>query len=118
MSFIRTITGDVEISEMGLTYSHEHVIIDESYPILENPDFLLNDVDAITQELSDLFQKGVRTMIDAMPANCGRNPLKLAEVSKRSGWQIVSCTGIPLGSYDPPTHWRSTSSAYQLADRY
>lgn len=118
MSFIRTITGDVEISEMGLTYSHEHVIIDESYPILENPDFLLNDVDAITQELSDLFQKGVRTMIDAMPANCGRNPLKLAEVSKRSGIQIVSCTGMHLEIYYPPTHWRYTYSEDQLAELF
>lgn len=115
MSFVRTINGDIPAEELGITYSHEHVIIDESYPVLGNPDFLLSDVKAITKELTDLYRTGVRAMIDAMPVNCGRNPVKMAEVSRRSGIHLISCTGMHLEMYYPPTHWRYDYSEEQLA---
>ena len=43
MSFVRTVLGDIEPQEMGLTYSHEHIVIEESFPTIANPDFILNN---------------------------------------------------------------------------
>jgi len=118
MAFFRTVLGDLPIEEMGLCYAHEHIIIEESFPTLNNPLFLLNDVEKVSKELQAVYALGGRTMVDTMPSNCGRNVLKLAEVSRRSGIQIVVPTGIHLEMYYPPTHWRYTYTEDQLADLF
>lgn len=115
MSFVRTVLGDISPAQMGLTYSHEHIIIEESFPTLENPLFLLNDVEKVSAELQNFYAQGGRTMVDTMPANCGRNVLKLAEVSKRTGVHVIAPTGIHLEMYYPPHHWRYAYSEDQLA---
>ena len=112
--FVRTVLGDIPASQLGVTYAHEHLIIDESFPTQANPDFLLNDVDKVTEELTRVYAAGGRTMVDTMPANCGRNVLKLAEVSRRTGIQIVAPTGIHLEMYYSQTHWRYQYSEDQL----
>ena len=114
MSFVRTVLGDIPASQMGITYSHEHLIIETSFPTQANPDFLLNDVDKVAEELTRVYAAGGRTMVDTMPANCGRNVLKLAEVSRRTGIQIIVPTGIHLEMYYPETHWRYQYSEDQL----
>lgn len=114
MSFIRTVLGDISPAQAGITYAHEHLIIEESFPTQANPDFLLNDVDKVSAELMQVYEAGGRTMVDTMPANCGRNVLKLAEVSRRTGIQIVVPTGIHLEMYYPQTHWRYQYSEDQL----
>ena len=58
MSFVRTVLGDIEPSHMGLTYSHEHIIIEESFPTLSNPLFILNDVEKVSDELIQFHQAG------------------------------------------------------------
>jgi len=40
MSFVRTVLGDIRPDELGLTYSHEHIVIEESFPTLANHDFI------------------------------------------------------------------------------
>ncbi len=105
-NFFRTVLGDKPVSEMGLTYSHEHIVIEDSYVTEKHPEFLLNDTDRIAEELLEFYAAGGRTMVDTMPANAGRNPLKLAEVSRRSGVQIIAPTGIHLEIYYPKHHWR------------
>ncbi|MBD2702027.1 aryldialkylphosphatase [Spirosoma sp. BT702] len=114
MTFIRTVLGDIDPSQAGVTYAHEHIIIEESFPTQTNPDFLLNDVAKITAELTQVYAAGGRTMIDTMPVNCGRNVVKLADVSSRSGIHIVAPTGIHLEKYYPASHWRYQYSEDQL----
>lgn len=112
--FIRTVLGDIPAREMGCTYSHEHIIIEESYPTLSNPLFLLNDVNKVSEELIRFYAAGGRTMVDTMPADCGRNVLKLAEVSRRTGVHIIAPTGIHIEKYYLPNHWRYTYTEDQL----
>jgi 5-phospho-D-xylono-1,4-lactonase len=114
----RTVLGDIESTEMGLTYSHEHIVIEESFPTDGNVDFLLNDISKISSELAHLKKLGVSTMIDTMPANAGRNVLKLAEVSRNSGIQIVAPTGVHLEIYYPKHHWQFDYSEDQLSDLF
>lgn len=106
MSFVRTVLGDIPPDQMGLTYSHEHVVIEEGFTTMANPDFILNDTDRIGKELKELYDAGGRTMVDTMPAACGRNVLKLAEVSRQSKINIIAPTGIHLEIYYPVNHWR------------
>ncbi|MCC5929988.1 MAG: aryldialkylphosphatase [Cyclobacteriaceae bacterium] len=116
--FIRTVLGDVDTADMGITYSHEHIIIEESYPTEKNPEFVLNDTGKVTAELQELYQAGCRTMVDTMPSNCGRNVEKLAEVSRRSNIHIIAPTGIHLEMYYPTNHWRFHYSEQQLANLF
>lgn len=116
--FVRTVLGDISSAEMGLTYSHEHIVIDESFPTLGNPLFLLNDVDKIVSELTAFYAAGGRTMVDTMPANCGRNANILAEVSRRSGVNIIMATGIHLEMYYVPNHWRYAYTEEQLTQLF
>ena len=117
-TFVRTVLGDIPPEAMGLTYSHEHIIIDESYPTLDNPLFLLNDVDKVSEELKNFFDAGGRTMVDTMPADCGRNVLKLAEVSRRTKVHIIAATGIHLEMYYLPNHWRYAYTEEQLTQLF
>lgn len=114
MSFVRTVLGDIDPDNMGFTSSHDHVVIEESFPTLSNPDFILNDVTRITTELNEFYQLGGRTLVDTMPANCGRNVLKLAEVSRRSNVNLIAPTGIHHEMYYPPNHWRYHLSVEEL----
>ncbi len=116
--FIRTVLGDVPSEEMGLTYSHEHIVIEEGFTTLANPAFILNDTEKISTELKEFYQLGGRTMVDTMPAACGRNVLKLAEVSQNSGVNIIVPTGIHLEIYYPPNHWRYHLSVDELTELF
>ncbi len=116
--FFRSVLGDKPVEEMGLTYAHEHIIIEDSYASAKYPEFLLNDVAKVSQELKAFYAAGGRTVVDTMPSNAGRNALKLAEASKASGVNIIVPTGIHLEVYYPQSHWRYTYTEDQLTDLF
>jgi len=116
--FFRTILGDKPSSEMGLTYSHEHIIIDDCYVTEEHPEFLLNDPQKIVEELQSFHTARGRTVVDTMPANCGRNPLLSAVISQKSKVNIIVPTGIHLEIYYPKNHWRYKLTEDQLTDLF
>lgn len=118
MPFIRTVLGDIDPADMGLCYSHEHVIIEKGYATEKNPLFLLNDVNKISSELQDFYDKGGRTMVDTMPAGAGRNVLKLAEVSHRTKVNLIVPTGLHLAIYYLPNHWQFHYSEEELAQLF
>ncbi|HEX2754313.1 MAG TPA: hypothetical protein VHM48_02560 [Candidatus Limnocylindrales bacterium] len=118
MTFVRTVLGDIEPRDLGITYAHEHLIIDGGRPVELSPDFLLADVDRMAAELDDAAAAGLRTAIDAMPADCGRNPAKLAELSLRSGVQIVAATGLHHEKFTGPSHWSLRAPEDELTDLF
>ncbi len=118
MSLVRTILGDIDASAMGVTYAHEHLVIDGGRPVEMSPDFLLADVDLLASELAEAHTAGLRTAIDAMPADCGRNPAKLAELSRRSGVQLIAATGLHHEKFYGPSHWSLRASEHELTDLF
>ena len=100
---------------MGICYSHEHVVIGPSFVTFQYPEFALHDLNRITEELAELHALGCRTMIDSMPCGGGRDVLGLAEVSRRTGMNIVCPTGVHLQKYYPPGHWSGRLSAEAMA---
>lgn len=118
MTFVRTILGDVDATEVGVTYAHEHLVIDGGRPVEISPDFLLADVDRLAAELTAAAAAGLRTAVDAMPADCGRNPAKLAELSRRSGVHLIAATGLHHEKFYGPWHWSTQASEGELADLF
>jgi phosphotriesterase-related protein len=118
LSFVRTVLGDVPAGELGVTYAHEHLVIDGGRPVELWPDFLLADVDRLAAEVSDAAAAGLRSAIDAMPADCGRNPAKLADLSNRTGVRIVAATGLHHERFYGPSHWSLRATEDELADLF
>lgn len=117
--FARTVLGDVPIADLGITYAHEHLVIDSpSRPVELVPDFFLGDVEAMAAELADAAELGLRTAVDAMPIDAGRNVVKLAELSRRSGVNIVAPTGFHHARYYGPSHWSERATDAELADLF
>jgi phosphotriesterase-related protein len=115
---IRTVLGDIPPENLGVCYAHEHIIIDPSYTTDKNPEFLLDDIEAASRELSEFHDIGGRAMIDSMPCDAGRNVVKLAEISRRSGVHIVCPTGLHLAKYYDPGHWGNFYSEDELTNLF
>ena len=115
MTFVRTVLGDIDPAELGVTYAHEHVIIDGGRPVLMEPDFDLGDVAAMAVEVSEAAALGLRTVVDAMPCDAGRSALKLADLSRRTGVHIVAPTGLHHDRYYGPAHWSARIGADEIA---
>lgn len=117
--FARTVLGDMPAADLGITYAHEHLIIDSpSRPVEMTPDFDLGDVDRMAAELVDAAALGLGTAVDAMPIDAGRSATKLAELSRRSGVRIVAPTGFHHARYYGPAHWSERATETELADLF
>lgn len=118
MSVVRTVLGDVAPESLGVCYAHEHIIIERGFVTEAFPDFLLNSVDHAVADLNDFHAAGGRAMVDSMPAGCGRNVCKLAEVSRRTGVHVLCPTGVHLRKYYPHLHPLLALSEDELAARF
>lgn len=118
MSFVRTVLADIGPADLGITYAHEHLVIDGGRPVELQPDFDLSDIDRMTTEVTAAAALGLRSVIDAMPCDAGRNVLKLAELSRRTGVRIVAPTGLHHERWYAGDHWSARSSVEVLADLF
>jgi predicted metal-dependent phosphotriesterase family hydrolase len=118
MTFVRTVLGDIEPSELGVTYAHEHLIIDGGRPVQLVPDLDLGDVDSMTVEVSAAVRLGLRSAVDAMPCDAGRSAEKLAELSRRTGVHVIAPTGLHHDRWYGPAHWSHRVSIDELAELF
>lgn len=115
---VRTVLGDVGPSELGITYVHEHLIIDSPLIVDRWPHILLTSVADAVQELETCSAVGVGTIVDAMPAASGRDPMRLAEISRLSGINVVACTGLHTSKYYEGQRWTSEEPPEVLAELF
>jgi phosphotriesterase-related protein len=116
--FVRTVLGDVAPGSLGVTYAHEHLVIDGGRPVELSADFELNDVDRLSAELDAARAAGLEAAIDMMPIDCGRNPDLLAELSRRAGVHLVAATGLHHEKFYRPGHWSFDAGEEELAARF
>jgi phosphotriesterase-related protein len=118
---IMTVSGPVTPDEMGLTLTHEHVLVD--FVGADSINYDRWDREAVTKKtlpyLLEAKELGTRTFIDATPAYIGRDPLLLKSISEKAGMNILTNTGyygagrdryIPARAYKETTeqiarHW-------------
>jgi predicted metal-dependent phosphotriesterase family hydrolase len=99
MTFVRTVTGDIDTSELGVTYAHEHLVIDPGPVTAVASDFDLSDVDRMVPEVAAAHEAGLRAAVDAMPCATGRNAEKLADYTVYGGtpgltWLLDGFTSV------------------------
>ena len=77
----------------GITLMHEHTRIDLSR-IKGDDDTNLNCKEATIKEFSELFDYGVRNIVDVTNMGMGRDPEYVREVAEKSGINIIQSTGF------------------------
>lgn len=115
MAFVRSVLADIDPGELGITYAHEHLVIDGGRPVLMHADFDLSDVAKMATEVAAAAALGLRAVVDAMPCDAGRNAEKLADISRRTGVHVIAPTGLHHDRYYGPAHWSHRISIEELA---
>lgn len=117
MTFARTILGDVDAADLGITYAHEHLVLDSPLVAAAFPHILLDDSAVAIREVFRCKAVGVQTMVDAMPS-AGRDVSRLAQISQATGMNIIAATGLHHDRYYGPRHWTSRVGANELAQLF
>lgn len=112
---INTVTGEITRDQLGPTYLHEHLIIDSPIVAAQMPHISLPHVSDAVVELQDCYSRGLRTMVDCMPGQSGRNLTKLQDISLRSKINVIAATGMHNPKYYSSDHPYLTMSSSELA---
>jgi predicted metal-dependent phosphotriesterase family hydrolase len=118
MTFVRTVLGDIDPADLGVTYAHEHLVIDGGRPVLMEPEFDLGDVDLMVDEVGAVVELGLGAVVDGMPCDAGRNATKLAAIARRAGIHVVAPTGLHHDRYYGPAHWSHRIEVEELAELF
>jgi phosphotriesterase-related protein len=118
VSVVRTVLGDVPSDRLGVCYAHEHLVIDGGLPKLVNPELALERVEDAVAELAPCVAAGLGAVVDAMPADAGRNVVKLAEVSRRTGVHVVAATGLHHARFYGERHWGELLAPEEMAELF
>jgi phosphotriesterase-related protein len=93
---IQTVQGPMDASKLGFTLPHEHICVSSPGFWQAWPEFFggrANFVNKVVDKLKTAKAEGVDTIVDVTPIDVGRNIRLLEEVSRKSGVNIVACTG-------------------------
>jgi phosphotriesterase-related protein len=118
---VQTVTGPIDAQRLGRTLVHEHIRISywgEEY----DPAYAWSRADTVARavdKLGELLDAGFSTFVDPCPIELGRDPELYADISQRSGMNIVCTTGFyteHLG-WGLPVYWRARDPE-EIADFY
>ncbi len=118
MTFVRTVLGDIDAGQLGVTYAHEHLVIDGGRPVQLEPEFDLGDVELMVREVEGAAALGLGAVVDAMPCDAGRNVAKLAAIASRTGIHVIAPTGLHHDRYYGAAHWSHRLDVDDLADLF
>ena len=97
MAAINSVTGKLDLADLGRTLIHEHVLVgfpgwylDPRRPPFVRAEAMARAVDAFQQ----LHAWGVRSVVDPCPSDLGRDVEFNAEVSQRSRINLICSTGL------------------------
>lgn len=85
----------------GITYSHEHMVIDLTNG-KQDPDCYLNVYEDAMDELHDLYQLGVRRIVDCSNHGMGVDWEVNKKIEEETGIQIINSTGFYKNPFFPP----------------
>lgn len=126
-----TVTGPVDVAELGVTLPHEHLLLDlrnqfrdpadpgerrrSHEPLSEsnvaaarrNPyairdNLLLDDLDVAIEEITAFQTLGGRTVVDCTSVGICRDPRRLREISLRTGLNVIAGCGYYTHDTHPP----------------
>ncbi|MHA1122906.1 MAG: phosphotriesterase family protein [Candidatus Heimdallarchaeota archaeon] len=91
---INTVSGPISEDDLGATLMHEHILVDlDGTNMIEKTYTTEEVVDIVLPFLIDVKNKGCSTIVEATPDGLGRDLEVLQECAKKSGLNIITCTG-------------------------
>lgn len=118
---VMTVSGPIPANELGLTLTHEHVMVDFIGAAGVGPDRYDRQsvFDKVLPHLVQLRNLGGRSLVEATPGYLGRDPILLRDLSQASGLHILTNTGYYGARQDQhiPEHAFS-DTAGDLASRW
>lgn len=101
---IVTVTGPIRPEELGVTLSHDHILIDAwgMTPGFEDYGTILDNEDLAVEELKGYRHAGGAAICDPTTVGIGRNPLALQRISRATGVHIVMGCGWYRERVYPP----------------
>ncbi|MGK3201990.1 phosphotriesterase family protein [Amycolatopsis sp. MEPSY49] len=95
---IRTVLGDIEPAELGVTNAHDHLFF--ASKLL--PDQELDDPAAAAAELIRFRAAGGAALVQWTPHGLGRRMEDLARISRETGVHLVGATGLHRAEHYAP----------------
>lgn len=119
MAEIQTVTGPIDASALGTTLMHEHLLI--GYPGWEsdtiNPGPSRDEMRAACADrIAEMQDLGVASMLDPCPNDLGRDVELMAEMSARTGLQIICATGLYKQAEGGVPYWHFRGQFEPIAD--
>ena len=115
MATVNSVLGPLDTAGMGFTLPHEHVGSTSSGIWQAWPE-LLGGREAFIQRaetmMKEALAEGVRTFVDLTTIDLGRDIRLIEEVARRSGMQIIACTG----HWIDPSRSLAARTVEELAD--
>jgi phosphotriesterase-related protein len=118
---IMTVNGFISKQKMGITLSHEHILVD--FIGADKIDMTTYNYDKIYEIalpfLKQLKAAGCQTLVECTPSYLGRSPLLIKRLSEATGLHILTNTGY-YGAVNHkflPAHVH-TETPQQLANRW
>jgi len=94
MAKVNTVFGTINSRDLGFTLMHEHLMCAFPNAVTEYPDLLVpNVLEYVVASLKRAKAGGVDTVLDMTTLDLGRDINFVREASKRSGVNILVCTG-------------------------
>ena len=94
ISYVRTVTGDIPSSQLGITLPHEHILTGFNEQGVQPGDYdVAQVVSKMLPYLQELYAAGARCLIECTPPFMGRDLVLLRKLSQASGLLLIGATG-------------------------
>lgn len=110
---IETVRGTISKQDLGITMSHEHLILDLRKVRNDEESYIL-DIDEVLNEIAPLKKYGVQSFIELTTNDMGRDVKKLLEISNKTDFHIVCATGFYLVDYH--SDWLKEASVQDIVE--
>jgi len=110
---VMTVRGPVDANQLGVTLTHEHLLID-LYRVTSIGDHLLDDPEIAIEELRPFKEAGGRSLVDLTSEGLRRDPLALRHISEESDVHVIMGGGWYRQPFYP--EYINTQPTNALAD--
>jgi len=93
---VQTFRGPIGLDELGVVLIHEHIFVRNQELEVNLPDGEWDPdaaIEAAVGGLTELFELGIRTVVDLTVPGLGRDARRVAEVAERAPVTLVASTG-------------------------
>ncbi|MHB0877806.1 MAG: phosphotriesterase family protein [Anaerolineae bacterium] len=117
MSYFVTVTGRIDVDDLGMILPHEHVVTDlrphdaPSFGRVDEADV----VRVMRPHIEAVRAAGVTAIVECTPGSIGRNVLAMRALSRATGFPIVAAAGVYREQLMP--EWVRHTDDEQLVER-